>query len=655
MRLGKSRPPTEAYGSVTSINPPPPAHDAPRLDPARAFCLASLLVVTLGSVAPFSPSLSGGLLGERVGSAFDLPSNDLYAWRDLILHVMLFMPLGLCRPAWRPHADRRQTFSMTLLITGALAIVIETYQVFQPSRHPQITDLLAHVLGGMLGAECAWRLRDRFDRLRTLYIRHELRIGRLGLAATTTFLFTLIVVPTSCCMSLDSWDRRARLIIGNSLDDARPWRGDVRDVAIFDRALTDDEIAHRIASDMTASIPGLLVAYSFTGKPRNTVPGTGPAGPLSLVLEDPQACTWLPADGGLRLQQPTRMATRQPATALTEAVQATNALTIEMRCRTADLAQGGPARIITLTGGGMTRNLYIGQRFGGIAVRVRNRLTGPDALTPFLFVPDVLRSDRMQYLAFTYAQGRCRLYVDDASARYDLDHDAPATLLAMGETPVAHLAAAVLCMLPFVMTGRIVFGRRENTGTTLRVLGSACGVVLAGWTTNYVATGMTPNFATGGWWLIAALLLNARPNVKLTIFSSAVSKPGVRRALVILAACFVVVGAYLLGHALTHRGEARCVFCSRLATHKVGPPTQTITIETPRGQGTLTSTYWLCDRCEPRTEYVERLPEHAGALTAPHSVGAFLGCMMLFTACLIGYGLRISRAAPHSFRNEPPT
>jgi glycopeptide antibiotics resistance protein len=72
---------------------------------------------------------------------------------DEILNAALFVPLaalfhGLCRGG-KPFS--RRTICETLSVATILAIGIETIQIFLPSRHASIADVMAYVIGAAIG------------------------------------------------------------------------------------------------------------------------------------------------------------------------------------------------------------------------------------------------------------------------------------------------------------------------------------------------------------------------------------------------------------------------------------------------------------------------------------------------------------------------
>ena len=96
----------------------------------------------------------------------------------------------------------------------------------------------------------------------------------------------------------------------------------------------------------------MQVLYDFTsGAGGRVFDRSGLVPALDLTILDPGSVTWLPG-GGLSVDEATALVTSAPATRLRDALQASEALTLEMWVRPNGLAQSGPARIVALSQNG---------------------------------------------------------------------------------------------------------------------------------------------------------------------------------------------------------------------------------------------------------------------------------------------------------------
>jgi glycopeptide antibiotics resistance protein len=106
---------------------------------------------------PFDFSFDPGPLASRVNSIEWLPladshhGNDFQAILHLLDRMLLFMVLGaLCAIGLQAGVRRRAGLKVVASIFAA-ASVLETGQLFLPSRHFGVTDVLVAVAGGWLG------------------------------------------------------------------------------------------------------------------------------------------------------------------------------------------------------------------------------------------------------------------------------------------------------------------------------------------------------------------------------------------------------------------------------------------------------------------------------------------------------------------------
>jgi hypothetical protein len=164
-----------------------------------------------------------------------------------------------------------------------------------------------------------------------------------------------------------NWDSGFRLMLGNELTGDRPWRGDLRRVAIYASALNPGDLAKPTAPP--------VVLYEFREGTGAIVKDTSGVGaPLDLVVKDSANIRWLDG-GGLQITGPTVIASEKPATKLIEAVKKSNTITIEAWIKPENSAQSGPARIVSLSTDASSRNFTLGQSGDSYEIRFRTTAT----------------------------------------------------------------------------------------------------------------------------------------------------------------------------------------------------------------------------------------------------------------------------------------
>jgi hypothetical protein len=164
-------------------------------------------------------------------------------------------------------------------------------------------------------------------------------------------------------------------------------------------------------------VVGLQALYAFEERGGETVHDVSGVGdPLNLQIADLDAVEW--GDGELAVHAPTQIASSGPATKLIDAVQETNALTLEAWITPASASQSGPARIVTMSDGLFDRNLTLGhghpQGHPGTMYEMRLRTTATNSSgQPSISSSLGTASTELSHLVYTRNEaGTARLYLD---------------------------------------------------------------------------------------------------------------------------------------------------------------------------------------------------------------------------------------------------
>jgi len=157
------------------------------------------------------------------------------------------------------------------------------------------------------------------------------------------------------------------------------FRGQIDDVRIYDQALDANQVENlAVGSDPgPSSFPGYLVEDT-----------SGFGDPLHLTVQDTDAIAW-PDGGGLLFTDDTLALSNDPATKLYNAIAATGSFTLEAVFTPDNLAQNGPARILSYSQSTSSRNFTLGQDGDAYAFRLRTTDTGSNG-TPDITSPDDL-------------------------------------------------------------------------------------------------------------------------------------------------------------------------------------------------------------------------------------------------------------------------
>lgn len=118
-------------------------------------------------------------------------------WKNSILNVLLFVPLGLMLPLlWRKF----RTVKSTVLFGFLMSLAIEVLQIFT-FRATDVNDLITNTLGTLLGCLCADFLQKKFPRSVRAIEEEDTR--EVGIVLGITLFIMFFVYPL---VSAALWD-----------------------------------------------------------------------------------------------------------------------------------------------------------------------------------------------------------------------------------------------------------------------------------------------------------------------------------------------------------------------------------------------------------------------------------------------------------------
>lgn len=373
-------------------------------------CGGYILVATL---YPFELSRDLPAAVTRGLSGFFRPHGA----SDFLRNIVLFVPLGALLLFGR--AGERalpQALGRVALLGASFSVAIEFAQLLFP-RDSSVFDVLANTAGAILGAFAAYPVRKRLPELvGRLWPKVGLVVvlGLVGWGAVPLFLsFVQHRAPFLF------WSSAFHLQLGNEGTGDRPWLGRIHLVALYDRALSPEEIARNFRlgpdpprRDARASL-GLVALYEFEegeGDVIHDVSGSEP--PLDLVLSPESRFRWLEDPPAIELVGPSMARSATAARALTRALRSAHEVTVEVWMTPRDTLQGGPARIVSHSRDTNRRNFTLGQEGTDVVLRLRTPVTGSGGSRVVHVAPWTRRSPSRTHVVATYGQGVERLYID---------------------------------------------------------------------------------------------------------------------------------------------------------------------------------------------------------------------------------------------------
>jgi glycopeptide antibiotics resistance protein len=373
----------------------------------RGFVLlvvTSVAIIAYFTLFPFDFHRSGVSLADAV-SDFDSQVTEGYVWLDVTSNLVLFVPFGFgVAGLLRARAVARGPARLATVAAGlALAFCIELLQALYLTRFASTTDVVVNAIGAAVGAEVALRWAGPAVGAWTAAVRWAARwlsAGRfIALASIWLLLWTAIAAFTVDLMELQDWDPSYPLIVGNEVGGDRPWDGTVTSLLVVDTVLDDDELDAVVAADSTGSPtedrpdenPQVVASHDFTagmkGFPEVEWVGSG--------TPDRTAA-------GVRMSDDSWLRSTRPATEISRALERTSQFTLVLEAATGSREQYGPARLMSISGGTLERNITLGQEGSDLALRFRTTVFGPDGTSPELLVPGVFADDSAQRIVVRY-------------------------------------------------------------------------------------------------------------------------------------------------------------------------------------------------------------------------------------------------------------
>jgi hypothetical protein len=278
---------------------------------------------------------------------------------------------------------------------------------------------LANGLGAFLGYLCFYFWGSRI----VGFLCDLVERGKAHLSAarlTMVFLgYAILVLIASVYLQsqtgLDNWATDFPLILGNEQTGDCPWQGHISELYITNRALSEEEVrvAFAESQEMASVMHPLLASYPLEGEAKYS--------DQARLLPDLEWHGESPPtlhEVGTFLTPRRWLETPTAVKVLSNKVRETSQLTMSAIVASANLAQEGPARIISISADPFHRNLTLGQEQVDLVIRLRTLLTGENGTKPELVVPDFFIDSVPRHLILSYDGSNLWLFVDRLQHSY---------------------------------------------------------------------------------------------------------------------------------------------------------------------------------------------------------------------------------------------
>lgn len=352
---------------------------------------------------------------------------------DYTRNVLLFIPIGFGVGALM--TKRRSSFTTTLvlvLFVGLLvALSVEVMQLFLPDRETSVADILSNVSGAFLGFLLFTLWGSQILKFATNAVRKAtdyLDARRLAII-TVTYAVLTIAISTTLLKNVDlsNWDESFTLILGNEHTANRPWQGEIAELWIADRVLSEESIAQILSADNRPAIDAPWLAhYSLLGDAVYAdKTGTLP----DLVWRGPDPQEERESIAGFNSGR--WLETEAPATSLIRKLRQSSQFTLVASIATADLDQMGPARIISISSDPSERDFTLGQEGKDLRIRLRTPATGANGTKPEFAVPGFFTDAGWRQIVVTYEDSVLSLYTDRIEEVYTFELNPELTALSL--------------------------------------------------------------------------------------------------------------------------------------------------------------------------------------------------------------------------------
>ena len=405
----------------------------------KTFLILSLLPILILTLFPydffFQETLSQfnyEYLLTRAERASNIP--------DSIANVLLFIPFGFALTYIIQKIRLKATAVMLVVVATsfALSFTIEFLQLFLPSRNPTYVDLLMNSIGGLIGFLCfkkfakiAFHFFSRFIQKNKRFLSRKNLIFVLIIYLIIICLLFLKIQDSVAGWSLSNWDSNYPLILGNELTGNRPWRGNISQICIADRAASAAEVDMLMKAEKscTAIADSLVASYLLTGE-GNYRDQMGNLTDLVWQGKSPSQANEM----GAILGTGKWLKTKDSAMVIIDKIRNKNQFTLSTTLATADTNQYGPARIISISKDPYHRNLTLGQSDNHLNLRLRTPLTKENAERPEFIVPNFFIDTKLHHLVVTYDSYLLAVYLDNLTQKYTIKLT-PETAILWGFAP----------------------------------------------------------------------------------------------------------------------------------------------------------------------------------------------------------------------------
>jgi glycopeptide antibiotics resistance protein len=354
----------------------------------------------LGSPWPF-------LLGSGIKTSGPL---------DVFLNVLLFVPFGfgLAEKLREKKVSRLATLLIVWAAGAIFSYAIELAQFYMPMRDSGWEDVVSNSTGSLVGFFSFQILGTStvlFLSRCEAGLRSWLTVTRVSVFLSIYFLswFALSAV-LQMQTRLSNWDPDCLLLVGNEPGGQSPWKGQVQQLRIADRAVSDIAALRLTSGEIGAGAAiSWRAEYNLSGSApfkdtHDFLPALSWAPPGSPPPSPP------PSPGPLVLNGKSWLSSRAPMSDLVADLQKTNQFAIHLICA-AEETHNGRGHIISIARSPFLADLTVRQEESNLVFWFRSPLSAKHAILGW-YIPNVFNDAQPRNLLYSYDGSDLSLFVN---------------------------------------------------------------------------------------------------------------------------------------------------------------------------------------------------------------------------------------------------
>jgi glycopeptide antibiotics resistance protein len=331
---------------------------------------------------------------------------------DVFLNVLLFVPFGfgLAEKLREKKVSQLATFVVVWAAGAIFSYAIELAQFYMPMRDSGWQDVVSNSTGSLVGFFLFDTLGpfiiDFLSRCEAA-LRSWLTAVRVAVLLSIYFLLWLALSAALQMQTrLSNWVPDCLLLVGNEPGGQSPWKGQVQQLQIADRAVSDLAAVQLTSGEIGAGPPiSWRAEYNLSGvapfkDTHDFVPALSWVPPASL----------LPSSGPLVLNGKYWLSSRAPMSGLIADLQKTNQFALHLICA-AEETHNGRGHIVSIARSPLLADLTVRQEESNLVFWFRSPLSAKHAILGW-YIPNVFNDTLARNLLYSYDGSDLSLFIN---------------------------------------------------------------------------------------------------------------------------------------------------------------------------------------------------------------------------------------------------